>query len=298
MRYGIVMRLSTLAAVLVACGDDVPTRLTTPDGGTLPKTDECNVAGDCASKSPTVQCNAGVCEDKVWGCIKQPDPRPAATMPTGTLKIGFVDVALSPVTVPVSVKACPLASVDADCDPVLAGVTPTYTPGMGFTVTGLPPSQPFRLKLDPTNPSDFVGMDFYTQRPVRDVTQQEAPLYAFSPAVVDGLSLAFSLPVRQDGGILIVIYHNCEGKFAEGVSTSLPAADTLADSRFLYFTSQNLPNIELTATSVAGVAVGINLPVNRALTIQSKVRDIALPDYNVALLPGRETVVHAYPYAY
>jgi len=298
MRKPNVVGMTWLAALFAACGgDDGGSTTVTPDGGT-PKGESCRVASDCASKSPTVQCNAGICEDRLWGCIKQPDDRPAATMQTATLKVGFADYANQPVTTPAAARACPLTG-DAACTQPLAGATAVYTPGTGFVVTGVAQNQPFRLKVDPpTNPKDFLGIDFYSQRPARDVTEEKAPLSVFTEGLVTGLSAAFGLPVRADAGMLLVVYHDCEGNWPDGVVASIPAGDAAADSRFIYFTTENLPDVNRTETSLAGFVVGINLPTNKPLAVSSKARGMALPDYTVTLLPGRLTIVHAYPRTY
>lgn len=302
--YKVILRLMCAAAPLVGCGNDSSgTGVGTGGGdGVVDAGLKCQIDSDCQSVGATAVCSAGVCEDKVWGCIGTADSRPAATTQTATFKIALVDVLDHlPIREQAFARACPLPSVDPNCATPLPGVTAFHDPFEGkVTVSGLPQDQPFRLVVEPSVPGAWVPIDYYVTRPPRDSVEQEAPLYTFTYGISQALAASYNppLPFHDDQGVLVVVYHDCQERWAAGVSASLNANDLLPDSEIIYFSDRTQPDPALTETTSSGVMVGINMPTGKSVRITSQVDAHPIADIDVTMLSGRVTFVHAYPRSY
>lgn len=286
---------SVLMLSQAGCGDDRRETVTID-----PDLKRCMVPADCGP-SPTAQCSGGICEDDTWGCVGQADDRPAVTSGTATLRVKLVDTFTGekPTALP-AVRVCSHALLDPSCGGV-PGASAAYDERSGtIIVSGLRQNATFRLAIDPVTPGAFMPLDFYPQRPVLGETEQEAALYTFPPELAPALGQMYAppIPVRSDGGMIMTVYHDCANKWAQGVVQSVPAGPAFAESRTLYLAISNVPDPSLTATSPGGVALTINLPTDVAVSVMATSFNTTLTQFAMKPLPGRMTVVHAYPRKY
>lgn len=201
------------------------------------KTRECTTNDECKarlSNSSTAVCNAGTCEDPVWGCIGERDNRPAATLPTATLHIPFVKANLDGTREPVlgtRVIPCPdpAVSVGVPCETEsqgLTGITTSQDPTTGLiTLRGIRQGTFLRVRLiPPVTEENLSPVDYYTQMTIRDemtvpmvVTIRDAYLRAAGP------SYNPPVQIRADLGGMWGVVFDCQGNPAAGATVEIGA---------------------------------------------------------------------------
>jgi hypothetical protein len=165
-------------------------------------------------------------------------------------------------------------------------------------MTGLPQDAPIRLKIDFPVESGLLGLDLYSQRPPRDVT--DGPLMVTIPGVtLPGLTAAFDPPIALDlekSQILINIF-DCQDNAAGGVSLSMSDADKLADTAILYAGRDGLPIQGATKTDAVGAASVVNAKVAR-FTIATNLQGRPISEYPITAYAHRLTTIMFYPKLY
>jgi len=271
---------------------------------------ECTTAPNCNSSSPSMQCNSGICEDRVWGCIGQRDNRPAATMPTATMRVPLVDAI--PPNAPVlgaKATACPDKSLDStDCANPLPGTKAEQDPVTGvITVTGLPQNVYFRLKIEPPAGSDYRPVDFYTQMRARDVmTTPPVTTVTGSYLALAQASYGEGYVIRPDYGGLFAIAFGCDGAPAEGLTLDIEQQGlVLASEQPNSFTLINYFENRLPSpykaekrTDSSGLISVVNARVDRYVPIKTSAYGQPISTTQMRFLPTRVTVMHLYPRDY
>lgn len=282
------------------CGDDVNEAKVKIDAGGA----RCVVTPDCPTETPTVQCNAGVCEDPAWGCVGEADERPASMSTTATFSVKLIDVANEgPLTVPVSVRACSLPTAsNTECVAIPGATAVHNAPDGMITVTGLPADRPFRLAIDPEG-GGYAPIDFYSQRPPRDTEREPYPLTSFPTALIPILANSFvpPIPVNPEASFVLASFYDCQATptLAAGVQVSLDRDQAAPDTRAIYLASDRVPNPAQTSTAAtSGSAMIINVPSGKPFTINPKVGNAQLPTMQVIPIRDRLTVALVYPRTY
>ncbi|HEX6240153.1 MAG TPA: hypothetical protein VFZ61_04650 [Polyangiales bacterium] len=260
---------------------------------------ECERADDCPGVSGSKTCNNGMCEDLTWGCIGEKDARAAAKEATATLKTTIVN-ANPRVPIPgVEIRVCRLAAYDPMCTKPL-DVDVTYDDATGATtITGLQQDTVFRLKIDPPADSGLLPLDFYTQRPVRDVTE-ERPIVVLSEALARTLAGGFSPPavIDPDEAALYLTAFDCQDRPAMGVALEVNKDDLTPGTQVGYLGDNGLVVSTLTSTGTAGQGNIVNLPADKLVALEAKVSDTVMSTQSVMPLARRNTTVRFYPRSY
>jgi hypothetical protein len=266
---------------------------------------ECTVREDCKARnsSPTVECVSGKCVDEVWGCIGEPDDRPTPKMQAGTLQVILIDgVSRSPV-VGATIRACGVPPYDP-CTKPLNGSASLYDTTSGLaTFTGLPLGNGpgLRIALDPPTSSQLIPMDFYSQKPVRDVTVASSPAVTVTRDVSDAVGLAYDPPIVISSTLAgaTVMMFDCKDRPAAGVKLELAnEIDRLPDTRITYFGANLLPDPGRTTTDTPGVASILNLKADKVVTLATSVNGTRISEFVVTFASGRITNVHLFPRNY
>lgn len=260
---------------------------------------ECTVASDCGSASPTMQCKAGKCEDRTWGCIGQPDDRAEPTEKTATLKVAIYNIVTREVPDAATVRVCPLPVFDAECKVPVEGAVGTYSRDRGIVVTGLKQRTPFRLKIDFPASAGLAGVDYYSQRPIQDTF--EAPSLLTLPfAAIESLRATFDPPPEVDleKAHLVSWVFDCEDKPASGVSLILDEAEPPAETRAFYLRENGLPAPGRTATDINGGVGLINMKAGKIVPLATMLGETRVAEYRVEGFGRRLTFVHFYPRKY
>jgi hypothetical protein len=266
---------------------------------------ECTVSMECqtASGSASAQCTEGVCSDAIWGCRDNPDPRPAPMLPTATLKlpvavVGSTGTGMPPVTL--DLKVCPVPTVaDPNCTTPIPGALATYPMGSGvITVTGLPQDKLFRLMIDAPG-TDAVPADYYTQRPVRDVVEDQPNIRLVAGALWPSLSATGTAPDLTKGSIFATFF-DCQKPAARagGVSISITEQNRLPDTRVSYFGASTVDPMASATSAAQGLANIVNLPVEKEVTITSSVNGRVLHTFTTVLAKNRMANVMFFPARY
>ena len=155
-----------------------------------------------------------------------------------------------------------------------------------------------RLKIDFPAESGLLGLDLYSQRPPRDVT--DGPLMITVPsAMLPGLTAAFDPPLALDlekTQILANVF-DCRDMPAGGVSLALSDADKLPDTAVLYAGRDGLPIQGATKTDPVGAASIVNAKIAR-FTVTTSLQGTAISEYPVTAFPHRLTTIMFYPWLY
>jgi hypothetical protein len=261
---------------------------------------ECNVPADCPGMTGSTICNNGMCEDTVWGCIGEPDVRGPATEATATLRTTIVNATTRmPIRDGLTLTACRLAAYDPKCTKPLDGVTATYDPNSGVAVvSGLPQDATFRLKIDPAPASGLLPLDFYMQRPVRDVTE-ERQIVVLSEALVRQLAGGFSpaATIDPDEAALYLTVFDCQDRPAMGVALEVDKNDITPGTQIGYLESTGV-SAALTSTGTLGQGNILNLPADKLVALSTKLNGETVSNYSVMPLAGRNTTVRFYPRKY
>jgi len=285
--------LSLAMTLAWGCGEDV--EKATP-GGTA---DKCNIAADCVARggSASSVCNAGVCEDPVWGCIGEADDRPAAGA-TATFRVGLNDLT-APFQGTVGARACNATSEDPLCAQPIPGTTASYDPSQGLiTVNGLPADKRFRLAVEPSGA--FMPIDFYPQRTPRGETVEKIALSTLSTSLLQTLGSSYNPPIVPDPQTthVMALVLDCEGELASGVTLELEEGSRSPDTRIMYLGSNTLPDPTLMQTSAIGSAVAINVPVGQPIRVKARLGTKDLQSSEVYGVAGHLTAVTFYPRKY
>lgn len=263
-----------------------------------PATVACTRVEDCNSKSPTVQCVDGACEDKAWGCRGLLDNRPAATERTATLTMRIYNL-LTRMPVPtVSAKVCNLPTFDIDCAQPLVQ-NGLYNPQTAtVTIPGVPQDTPVRVKLDFPG-TDLIAVDHYSMRPPRDLT--DLGLVTTMPRSLVPQVTAVLDPPRNVDPMLGIIWsgmRDCDGQLATGVSIKMMDADRVPGSEIIYFGADGQPAPQATGTEAFGSALIINAKAGKLLTLQATLGELPVAEYRFIAFAGRSTFVSFWPRVY
>lgn len=230
----------SLAASLVACGDGGSESGAGGAGGTGGTGGGVEDGGGGSGGQPTLN---------DWSCLglfPAPEFSPGPGH-TGTVKI-VEFLSSSPLT-DVLVKAC--YKSDLDCtSPIDEGTT-----DQSGNVTLLTPSDAPHY-FDLTGPNVAPHMVFLLGPPTAD--DFNLTLSALSP---DTLSLFFSIleeTNEPDKGLVGLATIDCQNARATDVVFEIEPTDPA--TTLGYFTPQGLPDLDLTATSLAGIAGANNVP--------------------------------------
>lgn len=259
----------------------------------------CATKADCG-ESPTAECVAGRCEDKIWGCRGQPDERPPIMMPSATLQTTVYDLGTRMPVGAITAKACLLPTFDPECLRPLPGTASTYDRATGkLTVTGLPQETPIRLKLDFPVESGLIPLDQYSTRTAHDVTN--VPLLTtipgqVAPSLVAGLDPPRVL-VPNNASIQAVVV-DCRNEAAIGAEVRVVEADRIEGTEVLYFGADGQVAPRATATEGFGSALIINVKPTTLITVQVWVGTMRINEYRVFAFPRRSTAVHFFPRNY
>lgn len=265
---------------------------------------ECTVRTDCPVLTPTVECVNSICVDASWGCIGDPDDRPAATMSKATVKFPFVEAGSRAPILGATARACSSSLLSDTCT-AIAGTTAVQDPVTGdFTITGITQNTVVRIAVEPPAGSAFLPADVYSQMPYRDVTTLPA-VTTVTRATLDLLTSAFQDPVianKPGNGGLIGLAFDCEGKTAAGVTFTLPKAITDMGvapyfTTLVYF-SGIAPNPSATSTSGNGLVTGINFPPTLAVPVTMSVSGNTVSTGTWKFLGDRVTTVFFHPRNY
>jgi len=260
---------------------------------------ECTIASDCGSASPTMQCNAGKCEDRTWGCIGQPDDRAPPSEKTATLKTTIYNIVTRELVESATVRVCNLPVFDPDCTKPLEGATGTYSKDGGIVVTGLKQRTPFRLKIDFPAAANLAGVDYYSQRPIQD-TYQAPPLLTIPFDSIELLRLTFDPPpvIDLDKAHLVGWAFDCEDKPAAGLSLLVDEAEPPAETRAFYLRENGLPAPGRTATDINGGMGLINMKPGKLVPLATVMGETRVSEYRVEGFGRRLTFVHFFPRNY
>jgi hypothetical protein len=260
----------------------------------------CTQVADCKSVSPTMECNEGRCEDKIWGCAGKPDDRPPAMLPTATLQGKVIDFSTRKPVPELTAHACLLPSFDPDCSKPLAGTASNYDLDAGLvTVTGLPQDTPVRLKIDFPLDSGLIPIDQYSARTAHDVTQL-ATLATLPVPLGSALTSVLDPPRKRnpDAATITAVVVNCQAEAAVGVQVRIAESDRIDGTEVLYFGADGQLNQNATKTEAFGSALIINVKPGKLITLQTWAGDLKLNEYRVLGLGGRSTAVHFFPRIY
>jgi hypothetical protein len=260
----------------------------------------CAKVADCNSLSPTMECNAGRCEDKIWGCAGQPDERPPAVQPTATLEARVLDFSTRMPVPELTASACLLPSFDPDCTRPLPGTSSSYDLDAGqLRVSGVPQDTPVRLKIDFPLDSGLIPLDQYSARTARDLTT--LPTLATLPASASPSLTALLDPPRvrdPNNASITAVVVNCQGEPARGVEFRVAEADRIPGTEVLYFGSDGQLAPGATSTEAFGSALIINVKPAKLITLQTWAGKLLLNEYRVLGFAQRSTAVHFFPRVY
>jgi hypothetical protein len=261
---------------------------------------ECAKAADCNSLSPTMECNAGRCEDRSWGCAGQLDERPRAVQSTATLQTRVLDFSTRMPVPELTASACLLPSFDPDCTRPLPGTSSSYDLDAGqLRVTGVPQDTPVRLKIDFPLDSGLIPLDLYSVRTAHDLTT--LPTLATLPASVSPSLTALLDPPRvrdPNHASITAVVVNCQDEPALGVEIRVAEADRVAGTEVLYFGSDGQLAPGASTTEALGSALIINVKPARLITLQTWAGKLLLGEHRVLAFAHRSTAVHFFPRVY
>jgi len=260
----------------------------------------CATVADCNSLSPTMECNAGRCEDKIWGCAGQSDERPRAQQSTATLESRVLDFSTRMPVPELTASACLLPSFDPDCARPLPGTSSSYDLDAGqLRVTGVPQDTPVRLKIDFPLDSGLIPLDQYSARTAHDLTT--LPTLATLPASVSPSLTALLDPPRvrdPNNASITAVVVNCQNEPALGVEIRVAESDRVAGTEVLYFGSDGQLAPGASSTEAFGSALIINVKPAKLITLQTWAGKLLLNEYRVLGFPHRSTAVHFFPRVY
>lgn len=277
---------------------------------------ECSTKAECVGKqTPTLECVANKCVDEEWGCLNDADPYPQDPKRPATIVFPVEAYDGSPLK-GLRINVCPLAqSGDLECMRKIPGAVVTYEGGK-VTVTGLSEGQRVRLAIDGPENVEYkdrlVPIDYYSQRPLRSMTQVAVYKMA-TQALVDAVARLNSESVTVQGmkveqtpvgtidrtkASLFARIYDCRGEPAEGVSVEV--SDIASGTVPLYLSAEGLPVANAHATTNAGIVTfpNISAPRGKTVTVTLKLGDIRITDWVFAAIPERLTVVDLYPWKY
>ena len=260
---------------------------------------QCDSRDDCPGADAHKACNNGMCEDTMWGCLGEGDSR-KGSQSKATLKV-MIHNANPRVPVPgLKLSACRLAEYDPQCAKPLEGVSTSYDETTGWAmIRDLPQDALFRLKIDPPAVSGLVPTDFYTQRPVRDLSEERL-IVLVSDSVARTLAGSFVPPanIDPDEAALYLTVHDCENLGAMGVTLEVDKNDLTPGTQIGYLGDTGTVSPTLTATGSTGQGSILNLPANKMVALTTKLHGEVLSSYSVMPLAGRNTTVRFYPRRY
>jgi hypothetical protein len=268
--------------------------------------------GNPGTASTTMECVNNVCKDEIWGCLDEPDNRPAATQPTATFLFKAKDPLADP-TKPtpwpamVSGILCLAPSVDAACMSMTLGTTSAYELSTGTLTLGNVVNDRsnlhMRLLTPPQSPPELsdLPVEYYTNRPARD-TETVDDVNFIAAGVLSMISKGTgdtAIKVNTKKASVNVRIHNCKGELAAGVTLTLPPAFE-ADPLLLHsYVEGKAPNFDLTETQVAGVAGLFNLPIGTSTTLIPLINAFNPPraamQYSLFPLADAITLIDLYP---
>lgn len=223
---------------------------------------ECVVSADCGTTTAT--CVDNVCQDPVWGCIDEPDTRPAPSISTVSIKIPAIDPILQTGVPGTTAKACLSPVVDSECK------TPTstmfeYSDMTGDTIIrGIGSGQLYRIRWAPPEASGMLPLDYVTNRTARE--GDTVPAIVFTPAAIFsqlGEALGYKNADPSKASVQVRAF-NCMGELAEGVTLVVTGGNQGPDMQVIYLSESMNPDQSLTATSKRGTAGILNGPTTLA----------------------------------
>jgi hypothetical protein len=260
----------------------------------------CTTAADCNSLSPTIACVDGTCEDKIWGCVGQPDERPPITQATATLQGNVIDLSTRKPVPALSASACLLPTFDPECTRPLPGTLASYDVDAGLlSLTGVPQDTQVRVKIEFPGDSGLVPLDQYSARTAHDVTKLPT-LVTIPSALSPGLTALLDPPRIRDpaNASITAAVVNCLGEAAVGVQIRVPEADRIDGTEVFYFGEDAQIAPAATSTQAFGSALIINVKPGKLVTLQTWAGDLMLNQYRVIGYPRRSTAVHFFPRTY
>lgn len=260
----------------------------------------CTTVADCKSLSPTVACNAGVCEDLTWGCVGKPDERPPAMQPTATLQGKVLDLSTRMPVLALTASACLLPTFDPDCARPFPGTETNYDLDAGMlTLTGVPQDTQVRIKIDFPADAGLLPLDQYTARTAHDLTTLPTLVtlpYAVSPT----LTLSLDPPRIRDpaNASITAVVLDCQDKPAVGVQIRIAESDRITGTEVFYFAEDGQIVQNATQTIAFGSALIINVKPGKLITLQTWAGDLKLNEFRVMGFPRRSTAVSFSPRVY
>jgi hypothetical protein len=266
-----------------------------PDAGPA-----CTTVADCKSLSPTVACNAGVCEDLTWGCAGKADERPPAQQPTATLQGKVLDLSTRMPVSELIASACQLPTFDPDCTRPFPGTKTNYDFDAGMlTLTGVPQDTQVRIKIDFPEDAGLLPLDQYTARTARDLTT--LPTLVTQPfALSPRLTLSLDPPRIRDpaNASITAVVLDCQNRPAVGVQIRIAESDRITGTEVFYFAEDGQIVQNATKTIAFGSALIINVKPAKLITLQTWAGDLKLNEFRVMGFPRRSTAVSFFPRVY
>lgn len=273
---------------------------------------QCDTTDECKSKpafnTPLVTCQAGLCVDEKWGCIHDPDDRPAPVMTTATLRIRLLDFQTMSPHASVEARVCNTPTIGDPCTQTIPGTAFTYDPLTGWVnITGIPVNFGWRYLLqagpnpNSTDPKDQpIGIDFYTQKTPQDIFEVPSQISTVTRRILEVLSMAFAgdVDIPPDSAGATVFVFDCRNQPGDGV-----VLEKINDTSLItYFGQTGTPDPMATQTGSSGMLSIINMPFDNTVTLKPSVKVgsnlFPLPEFQVQALPARLTTIHLYPRDY
>ena len=255
---------------------------------------QCLVATDCTSPSPT--CNAGVCEDVKWGCLKDPDNRPPAAPGTSaTLNVKVPDAVAKGPLPSVTMKPCHASTIDPKCaqTPWPTATTAYDTTTALATIGNIPNGTLYRLQYFPPPNTDYFPRDYVTNRTSRGAEMITDDLALVPAWVLDTLKPPPGIVIDKTRPFLSVRIFDCTGALAEGVSVSLTDQDaTLAAA---YRDEADNLDFSGTKTSTKGFMGFINVKPETSTKITARLGAADLVSFTSVPVGMHTMTVDLYP---
>jgi hypothetical protein len=241
MAFSRVLNIIAIAATLIACGGDDEGTTTGGGSGGQGGSGGSETGGGGSGGQPLLN---------DWDCIGE-FPSPTFTDGpgfNGTIRVTefLTSAALEGVLVKVCYKSdqncdVPIDEGTTDADGNVPLLVPTDAPHY-FDLTGAAVASHMVFLLGPPTAEDF-----------------NLPLNALSPETLDLFFSVLNDTQLPERGLVGLATIDCQNARAEEVTFELETFDDM--TTLGYFTAQGLPDLELTATSLSGLAGANNVPV-------------------------------------
>lgn len=243
----------------------------------------CTSAKDCGP-SPTVQCNAGMCEDPTWGCLGKADPRGAASASgPASLKVKVLYAfaqggALETGVKDLTFRLCAFDDALCDDDTRLVTTDAAYGADNVLTINGLEAGRPYRLQLRGFHPDpaqaelELLPTEYLMVRTVVGDTIEPEPILMFEDAVRDSLGSLAEVPADDTLGTLLMRTYACNDATVAGVQvvSGTLTVGCMGDcpTTVIYQGASNVPRVGATETDMFGRAAILNMKTDEPSRIK------------------------------